>query len=279
MAEKSFIDSFHAIARERAADMERRQAEQNRLALEAEKARLDNMHEDDIGARKAIADRRVTLNMAWYASQLLLDEWRLDESEGNIPSPARPKEWLRNVDVFEEKGFFRKRTVHTGTRPEIALEGWQFYNFNDYIRPKRGTSSFRHSQLATALILDTEGNIQAVTDWQRMEYAGYDWESIEIASEGPAQIEQLHADPMDDSIRYTWTKIERPFDKDGEQVRLGGRIPGWENLRYSAGKDGEHADFKAGSHERHNRYKIEDRIRRSLGELVARHNITLPDAS
>lgn len=123
MAEKSFIDSFHDIIADRSREIQARQAEQDRLALSAEMTRLDDMHEDDLEQRKAIADRRVTLNMAWYASTLLLD------------NNVRSEEWFRDVDTFEERGVFKKRLVKTGTRPELALDGWQFYDFSSRIKP------------------------------------------------------------------------------------------------------------------------------------------------
>jgi hypothetical protein len=250
MTEPSFIDEFSSIVNQQREAI-REETEEEDTLVAVEKAHIDALYGDELEKREAIADRAKTLNMAWLASQVLIEKG------------VREQEWLRQVPKTEPRGIFKKRDVVVGSRSTIALEGWQFYDFKA-LKPGRYDHRFSFAQRATILVLLKDGGMSAVTDWDTYQQPGLDWEMRDVVGDGPRVITPLGRDPLEDGmLPYVWTKLEQPYNENGDEKYLGGI--------HWTGIEGDMATYTAGSHEAHNKYGIEDRIRKALGSLVARH--------
>lgn len=106
------LDIFHYLYKNARRTIESEQAYEERQAYSIEKRKLDAQHAYELKQRRAVNERRVTLAMASSASILM----KL--------SGAQPDHWFYSEPVHETRGWLKKREVQTGTRQQIALEGW-----------------------------------------------------------------------------------------------------------------------------------------------------------
>lgn len=113
----NFIHDFDEQRREESIDLERLRIDDEREKQRIENEAIDKIHKTDIAVRKAVAERKITLDWAWAAAELL-------NESGVIP----------DLWTYE----YKKRRMlfgHTAMKG-IAAEGWQLFDWqNTYYYP------------------------------------------------------------------------------------------------------------------------------------------------
>ncbi|MEO6109453.1 MAG: hypothetical protein ABIP50_00370 [Candidatus Saccharimonadales bacterium] len=108
-----FIGDFEKQTNADAASTRRREADEHRDAVAAEKARLDFEQDNEEAKQKAIAERKITLDWAWVAAGLLKE------------SKVVPTLWT--YDYVQKRRLFGHDIIAQG----IAAEGWQLLDWQN----------------------------------------------------------------------------------------------------------------------------------------------------
>lgn len=253
---EDFTDKLNRLVTQEADSIRQRNAETEEKLLQAEKEKLDKEYIAEQARTQAIADRAVTLNIAWAAAELLKME------------KVHPDYWTRSEPVYAQRGI-RKRQHQVGTRQSIVAEGWPLarWSVNEYEKPHT-----YHTLLLTPNETSLGTNLASFSQhWMTFQK--------DPTAVLPEDVKPLGKEPLAEDEPMPWPEMWPIPRYDGDVPYIKDDITWYFTKKgHKPNRIFQRANgYRPGEHAAYNEAHTEDHIQRAIGRVVAQHLVITPE--